>query len=97
MSNQPIIIEYGLQGDGVTYRLEAGSRRRIAGAFQGVHPSRHNVFVGYDTREDFENVHGPIWRQIAIILTGLSWEQIQKLGGARLLDPVSGAEQSLVA
>ena len=97
MSNQPIIIEFGLQGDGVTYRLEFRSRRRIAEAFPGVHPSRHNVFVGYDTRDDFEKIHGPIWRQIAIILTGLNWEQIIQLGGAKLVDPVSGAEQPLAA
>lgn len=47
------------------------------------------MFVGYDTQEDFESFHGKMWRQIALMLTGLGQEQLRAFGGYRLYDPSS--------
>lgn len=45
-----------------------------------------------DTVSDFEKLHGPLWKQIVSMLTGLSWEQIAGLGGIKIYDPVKKVE-----
>jgi hypothetical protein len=46
-----------------------------------------SVFVSFDTQWSFERFHGPMWTQIAMLLTGLSEEQIQDLGGFSFVSP----------
>jgi hypothetical protein len=53
------------------------------------------VFVGYDTRAEFEELHGPMWKQIAMMLTGLTWEQIESMGGVRIYDPALGESRQV--
>ncbi|MFI5202325.1 MAG: hypothetical protein ACHQNE_08055 [Candidatus Kapaibacterium sp.] len=38
------------------------------------------VSIGYDTRVNFEQIHGPIYEHIAELLTGLSVESLKKIG-----------------
>jgi hypothetical protein len=85
--NGPLVIYVGRQATGCAYELGPLSRRRIKESFPQA-KSAPSVFVGYDTKKDFERVHGPIWEQVAAILTGLSADQISKLGGLRIYDPV---------
>ena len=33
-----------------------------------------SVFIGYDTQSDFEVLHGPLWKQVATMLTGTVME-----------------------
>lgn len=94
--NGPLVIYVGRQATGCTYQMGPISRRRIREAFPDarIAPS---VFVGYETKQDFEKAHGPIWDQLAIILTGLTREQIDKLGGIRIYDPVAESKWELTA
>ena len=85
---EKVKIMVGRQGDGCTYSLHPASRRLILQRFHGVHPAP-TVFVGYETRDDFERYHGPMWGQIALILTGLSETQLRGLGGFLIYDPMS--------
>jgi|HubBroStandDraft_2_1064218.scaffolds.fasta_scaffold159789_1 hypothetical protein len=80
-------IDIGRQSDGCVYMLHPRAARALQERFPGVHrvPS---VFIGYDARADFETMHGPLWKQIATILTGLTWEQIEGMGGVTLYDPM---------
>jgi hypothetical protein len=82
---EPIRIDIGRDSEGATYELHPLSRRRIEKEFPGVR-SAPQVYVGYKTRTEFEELHGPMWKQIAMILTGLSWEQMEKLGGVVIYD-----------
>jgi hypothetical protein len=86
----PIIINIGRQSDGCTYQLHPRSRAEIKARFPSVHPVP-TIFVGYDTQGDFETLHGPMWKQIAMMLTGLTWEQIEEVGGATIYDPMASA------
>ncbi len=79
-------IDIGRQSDGCVYMLHPLTRRALEQRFPGVHRIP-DVFVGYDTKADFEAMHGPLWKQIATILTGLTWEQIEEMGGVTLYDP----------
>ncbi len=89
----PLIILVGLQADGATYALEPRSRQRIQEAFPGV-PVAPSVFVGYKTREEFEALHGPMWRQIVILLTGVTLERLRETLG-EVIVRVPGQSQDI--
>ena len=88
---EPLVIQIGRQRDGCTYQLHPSSRARLRKEFPDVRPVP-SVFIGYDTKSDFEALHGPLWKQIATMLTGLSWERIETLGGIQIYDPVQETE-----
>jgi len=83
----PIVIHVGRQHDGCAYELNPRSRAEIKRRFPEARMAP-SVFVGYDTQSDFESLHGPMWRQIAMLLAGLSWSQIEEMGGIEIYDPV---------
>jgi hypothetical protein len=91
----PIRIDVGRSSEGATYELHPLARRRIENEFPGGRTAPQ-VYVGYRTKETFEEVHGPIWKQIAMILTGLSWEEIEKLGGIIIYDAGERREVSKI-
>jgi len=78
-NTEPIIILAGLQSDGTTYQLHPLSRERLRVAFPGVLQAP-TVYVGLDTQANFEAQHGPMWGQIASLLTGVSITKLQSLG-----------------
>ncbi len=86
-----ILIYIGKQGDGCVYELHPRSRRDLKDKYPDVRPAP-SVFIGYNTRDEFESLHGPMWPQVAQMLTGLVPSQIRKLGGARIYDPVAERE-----
>lgn len=90
----PLVIHIGRQSDGCAYELNPRSRVEILRRFPGVR-SVPGVFVGYDTRAEFEELHGPMWKQIAMMLTGLTWEQIESMGGVRIYDPALGESRQV--
>lgn len=73
------------QGDGCTYSLTPSSWKLISKSFPGskLTPS---VFIATPTPFDLERDHGPIWEQVAKILTGLNAEQIAQVGGYRVIE-----------
>ena len=84
---EPLIIQIGRQRDGCTYQLHPSSRVQLKKTFPDTRPVP-SVFIGYDTQSDFEVLHGPLWKQVATMLTGLSWKRIEDLGGIKIYDPV---------
>ena len=93
---KPIIILAGIQAQGTTYALHPESKQRLKTAFPEVSQAP-SVYVGYDTQDDFTRLHGPMWSQIATLLTGLSVEQLQKLGPVVLKVPATGKEFEVAA
>lgn len=88
-TSSPLKISVGRQAHGCAYQLHPRSRLVVEREYPTtrVVPS---VFVGYETQADFEATHGPLWKQIAMILTGLTWSQLKKLGGIAIYDPAAG-------
>lgn len=86
-----IKISVGRQGDGGVYELHPLSEMKLMREHPDVRrvPS---VFVGYRSKDEFESLHGPLWPQIAMMLTGLSWEQLQQMGGVTIEDVVNGRD-----
>jgi len=88
---EPIEIYIGRQGDGCTYQLHPKSRKRIMEHYPSIDPASR-LFVGYPTKNEFEKIHGPILKHVVMVITGLSEEQINELGGFSIYDPVSEKE-----
>lgn len=86
-----IQINIGKQSDGCVYELHPRSMLDLKDKFPTVRAAP-SVFIGYNTQDEFEALHGPMWLQIAQMLTGLGPSQIKKLGGAQIYDPVERRE-----
>jgi hypothetical protein len=82
----PIVIEVGKQTNGATFRLSPRTEAVLASQTSDWSPAS-SIFVSFDTQWDFDRLHGPMWTQIAMLLTGLSEEQIQNLGGFIFMSP----------
>lgn len=75
----PIKILANREAMGTTYALEGEARLALQENFPGVHVAP-TVYVGVETQDDFERVHGKFWKQIAILLTGLPTAKLKDLG-----------------
>jgi hypothetical protein len=84
----PIEILVGRQSDGCTYGLSPTSRKLIRKRYPEARMAP-SVFISTDTQSDFEATQGPIWDQVAIILTGLSEDKLREFGGYRIYDPMN--------
>lgn len=85
MATEPIQININPESDGCYYELEPLSRRRVKAAYPEARMAPM-VFIGYPSKADFEAMQGPIWPQIASVLTGLPWDHIIEMGGIEIYD-----------
>jgi hypothetical protein len=81
----PIVVEVGKQMNGATFRLSPKTEVMLASRIPDWSPAS-SIFVSFDTQWDFDRLHGQ-WAQIAMLLTGLSEEQIQSFGGFIFMSP----------
>jgi hypothetical protein len=83
-----IIVEVGKQMDGATFQLSPRTRRQLRELIpEGLLTS--SVFLSFDTRKAFSDPQAPWWEQVVLLLTSLSSEQLQRLGGFRFVDPAA--------
>lgn len=87
--SKQLVIVAGEQADGVTYQLHPVSRARVHANFLGASTAR-SLFVGTDTQADYTDIHGPMWEQIVVLLTGLSVDRLVKLGEIVVFFPTTG-------
>jgi len=90
-----LIIRIGHQGDGCVYRLDPLSKSRL----MKVHPRTHvvpTVLIGYAKRNEYEKVQGPMWPQIAQMITGIETEKLKAFGGVELYNPEDGWRRRIV-
>ena len=86
-----ITIYAAKQLEGYTCTLEPRSKAAIKDQLPKEPVPASCVFISYDDiyaiKTDFEFLHGPIWKHIAEILTGLPAEKLQELGKVVFVDP----------
>jgi hypothetical protein len=82
----PLLIIVGVQHDGAAYQLHPQSQRRVEKAYPGRELLR-SVFLGHHRESDFPRLQAPHWQQVAALLTGLSEDEIMRLGGVRVYSP----------
>jgi hypothetical protein len=94
LNADPLVIHVGRQSDGYAYELHPRSRRRIEARFPGAH-LMSSLFVGVDNRSSLQQQEGAVLRQVATLLTGLTPEQLDELGGVVLYDPATDTRSPL--
>jgi hypothetical protein len=67
------------------FSLHPHSRELIRRRFPDARPVS-NISIEWTTKSDFEQQHGPIWEHIAMVLTGLTLDQLNSLGGYQVYD-----------
>jgi hypothetical protein len=83
----PVEIEVGFQG-GCAFGLAWLSRELIRKRFPRARMVP-GVYIERDGKADFEADHlESIWKHVALLLTGLTEEELAELGGYRVYDPV---------
>jgi hypothetical protein len=85
-NGEAILVQVNLQVNGAFYILEPPSENRIRDSFSEAR-TLPSVFFGYDRVEEFPERHAPLWPQAAHLLTGLTDEQIKRLGGITFYNP----------
>ncbi len=87
----PVIIQLSEQMDGYTLRLRP--RSRVWLDEQHPDPARvSSIFIGFDKAASVDQIHESIWYQVAYLLTSLSHEELNDLGGFAVINPTSGQE-----
>lgn len=84
-----ILIEVGVQTDGYNFRLSPKTWSFLTDEDSGAKPAR-GIFVGHDTHRDYQLIHGPMWDQVALLLTGLSAARLEELGGYEFVEAKTG-------
>jgi hypothetical protein len=70
---------------GADFSLHPHSKTLIRRRFPQAHPVS-SIAIEWRTKSDFEREHGPIWDHIAVVLTGLTLEQLASLEGYEVYD-----------
>ena len=90
-----IIISVGKDWDGFTFRLRPkskqyvgmlGMRTKSLGGAKAPEPLMSQVSISFDEKKGFEDLHGPIYKYVVEMLTGISYDNLGKYGGAKFID-----------
>lgn len=81
-----LVVLVGTQKDGYVFRLKPSSRHQL---LQERSPEGlvDSVFIAYDKKHDFEQIHGHIWDHVIMLLTNMPLEEVNRRGGFTVLDP----------
>jgi hypothetical protein len=82
-----IEVAVGRQSNGATFQLHPQTRAMLESRFPGWSPAPSSLFVSSNKPWDFERMQDPMWSQIVMLLTRLTEEQIEELGGFRFVSP----------
>ena len=82
-----IVIDVGKQMNGAAFRLNPETKRVLASRIPDWSPASDSIFIWSDRQWDFERMRGPMWTQVAMLLTGLNESQIKELGGFKFVSP----------
>jgi hypothetical protein len=91
-SQKPVVIWVARESDGVSFALDRESRVRLGAAGS---KAWSRVFVGWDTKEDYESIHGDITNQVVTLLTGTTIAKLKPLGGVLFKDRSVGRQKIL--
>ncbi len=85
---ETIVIYQFADREGSTFSLSTESRRLLEERFkQSLHTSPR-IFIAHSTQSDFERLHGDSSKQILLLLTGLTEDQVSRLR-VEFRDPVT--------
>lgn len=89
MSKAEIIINVNMQRDGYIFGLRPRSRIWLETNYPN-RPRVASVFIGLDKIVDLRQLPETIIGQVLNLITGLSLDEVQAIGGYSLHNPVTG-------
>lgn len=91
MKQPRIEIHYGAQRDGFVFRLRPKSLIWLEENYPG-RRQVDSVFIGFDQRHELEQIPISSWEHIIELLTGFSIDEMNEIGGFRVVHPVTEEE-----
>ncbi len=87
----PLTIVSIPASEGVEFRLEAKSQERISQHFPNARMKGHfklprSVISPSEIRKHYEPQRGTVWDHVITVLTGISEDEVDRLGGVRIVD-----------
>lgn len=89
---EPIVIHRSVNRDGQTFALAARSRDRVRDHFGDKAHLHPRVFIAHETAADYDSVRADLAMQVVQLLTGLSPQRLDVVGGISFRDPVTDEE-----
>lgn len=89
MTREPIVIHRSVTGAGATYALDWRSADRLRKQLAGELHLRPRVFIAHETKADHDRVQRNLVGQIVQLLTGVTEQRLDPLGGVIFRDPVT--------
>jgi hypothetical protein len=83
---EKLTVLVGKQKDGYVFRLKPSSKRELLQE-RDLQDTVSSVFISYDTKHDFEQIHGRVWDHVITLLTGMSLNKLNRIGGFVIVDP----------
>jgi hypothetical protein len=83
-----IEVAVGDQGNGAAFQLTPRTRRMLEERLPGWSRGPKGIFLEAERLWNFSLMRDPMWAQVVMLLTGLTEQQIQDLGGFTFVDPV---------
>lgn len=83
-----VTVLVGRQRDGYVFRLQPTSRRMIMPKAD-LPGTVSSIFVSFDEKHKFEQIHGSIMEHVITLLTGRSSDDLNQVGGFAVVDPVT--------
>jgi hypothetical protein len=91
MEQPQIRINVGIQRDGYVFELRPTSRDWL----EQNYPDKYRIvdlFIGFDKHQNLQQIPESVWDHISYLLTGLSLEEINQIGGFTIYNPLVGQE-----
>jgi hypothetical protein len=82
---EPFLIRATVDEEGTTYALDEASARWLQALHLGMF-ARARLCVTHERKSDFQQLVGDLHAEVAQALTGLSLDQMETLGGVRIVD-----------
>lgn len=77
------------QLNGAVFGLTPETQIMLRSTIPGWPLAPSSVFISYGRPWDFETMPDPMWAQIVLLLTKLTEQKIQELGGVTFIHPVN--------
>jgi hypothetical protein len=87
LHSEPLIIYATREFDGFTYQLDPSSQRRARQQLGNQAKTFPRIFISYEVKENLDKLVGPVASELVLLLTGLSEEDVGRLGGVEFRDP----------
>jgi hypothetical protein len=86
---QRLVFHVARGEDGWVFGLPLATERALRARNPNAQPAER-IFIARPSMSAYQRAHAELWGQVAALLTGLSEQQLEEIGGWQFVDPVAG-------